>query len=142
MTCLRPDPLRSDADPLKVLDEPLAGFALDLVLQFQNCFGWRFDQDSLQGLLLLALRHFPEPGCGSRRVEAPLPLEALIGRLQLAGDLIQGEDGLSLTPKGLQRLRSTFRSALGAAEWLQVRERIDEDLKLFSELDCLPMAMH
>ena len=113
--------------PLKVLDLPEAGYILDLAGRFSRSFGWRFDPESLHGLVQLACQHFP--GLEIRSCES------LIRRLQLAGDLAQGPRGLELTPSGRDRCRSTFRALLSAAEWHHAMDQVCEDLSVFSETE-------
>lgn len=140
MTCLYSDRHRIN-HPLKILNQPLAGYILDLVREFERRLGWGLDQDSLHGLLLLAGRHLP--GLKSRSSEAGSPpsFEALLGRLLLAGDLGQSEQGLVLTPRGKDRCRTIFRVLLAAPEWRHTLERIGEDLTVFAETDGLPLEM-
>mgnify|MGYP007029144136 CR=1 FL=1 len=113
--------------PLKVLDLPEAGYILDLARRFSHFFDWRFDQESLHGLVQLAGRHFPDLEIRS--------CESLIRRLQLVGDLAQGARGLELTPSGQERCRSTFSALLAAPEWHQAVGQVWEDLSIFSETE-------
>jgi hypothetical protein len=130
---LSPDHPHAAIHPLQVLDQLAAGYILDLAGKFGHKFEWRFDLDSLHKLVQLALQHFPglEISC----------CEALIGRLRLAGDLAQGDEGLELTSQGDERCRSTFRALLAAPEWHQALEGILEDLTIFAETDGVPFAV-
>lgn len=141
MTCLYPDNRSIAIHPLEVLDQPAAGHALDLAQRFRHCFGWRFDGESLHGLLLMALRHFPRLKIAAGASKDHPSCESLIRRLQLAGDLAQTGQGLVLTPQGEGRLRSTFLAVLAAPEWHQALERIAEDLAIFAETEGMPLAM-
>ncbi|WP_207101621.1 hypothetical protein [Paracoccus shandongensis] len=131
MTHLIADPLSTNIHPLRVLDLPAAGYILDLARKFGCAFGWRFDAESLSGLVQLALQHVP--GLEIRSCES------LIRRLQLAGDLVQGDRGLELTPGGRERCQSTFHALLTAPEWRQAIDQIREDLSVFSETEGIPL---
>lgn len=131
MTHLIADPLHATIHPLKVLDLPAAGYILDLVDEFCFAFDWRFDAESLSGLVQLAAQHVP--GLEIRSCEA------LIRRLQLAGDLAQGDRGLELTPCGRARCRSTFRTFLTAPAWCEAIDQIREELSVFSETEGIPL---
>lgn len=113
--------------PLKVLDLPEAGYILDLAGRFSHSFDWRFDAESLHGLVQLAWRHFLRLEVGS--------CESLIRRLQLAGDLVQGTRGLELTPSGRDRCQTTFRALLSTPEWHHAVDQVCEDLSVFSETE-------
>lgn len=113
--------------PLKVLDLPEAGYTLDLAGRFSSSFDWRFDLESLHGLVQLTWQHFPDLEIRS--------CESLIRRLQLAGDLAQGVRGLELTPSGKERCRSKFREMLSAPEWYHAMDQVCEDLSVFSEME-------
>lgn len=140
MTCLRPD-LHSLSDhPLEVLNQPAAGYILDLVSGFQHSFQWRFDQDVLQGLLFLALQHAPVLGIFIRDDDPCSLGEALIWRLQVAGDLAEDDQGFRLTPQGEERRCSTFHDALTAPAWSQVLERVQDDVATFAETEGVPLT--
>lgn len=141
MTHLRPDPQSTTIHPLEVIDQPAAGYVLDLVRRFQGCFAWRLDQDSLRGLLTLAARHFPAlriHDCADRLHPSQ---DALIRRLQVAGDLACDRQELSLTDKGERRCNATFHAALTAPIWVKALEQIQEDLMIFAETEGIPLAM-
>lgn len=133
MTPLSPDHPHAAVHPLQVLDQPTAGYILDLAKKFGREFEWRFDLDTLHKLVQLALQHIPglEISC----------CEALILRLRLAGDLAYGDEGLELTSQGDERCRSTFRTLLAAPEWHQALEGILEELTIFAETDGVPFAV-
>lgn len=122
-------------DPLEILDQPVAGYILDLTWRFRDSFDWRFDQESLHGLLLLALRHFPELGAGVSGTGISPPYVSLIRRLQIAGDLVCDGSGLALTDRGEERRRLTFHAVLAAPEWRLTLERIGEDMAVFAETE-------
>lgn len=140
MTCLHSDHHHTN-HPLKILAQPLAGYILDLVREFESFLGWGLDQDSLHGLLLLAERHLPDLKSRSSETGSPPSFEALLGRLLLAGDLAQSRQGFVLTPRGKERCRTIFGARLGAPEWRHTLERIGEDLAVFAETDGLPLEM-
>lgn len=133
MTPLSPDHPHAAIHPLQVLDQPAAGYILDLAGRFGRALEWRFDLDSLHKLVQLAHRHFPG-------LEISY-CEALIRRLQLAGDLAHGDQGLELTSQGDERCRSNFRTLLAAPEWHQALECTLEDLTIFAETDGVPFAV-
>jgi hypothetical protein len=56
---LSPDHPHAAIHPLQVLDQLAAGYILDLAGKFGHKFEWRFDLDSLDKLVQLALQHFP-----------------------------------------------------------------------------------
>lgn len=131
MTHLIADPVHAAIHPLKVLDLPAAGYILDLAEKFGRSFAWRFDAESLSGLVQLASQYVP-----GLKIQS---CEALVGRLQLAGDLVQGARGLELTSCGRDRCRSTFRALLAAPAWREAIDQIREDLSVFSEMEGVPL---
>ena len=140
MTGLRPD-LHSFSDhPLEVLDHPAAGYILDLVYRFRLFFEWPFDQEVLYGLLFLALPHVPASGICIPDDDSRSWWEALIWRLQAAGDLAQDEHGFRLTSQGEKRRCSTFQDMLAAPVWSQALEQVHEDLEDFAETEGVPLA--
>jgi hypothetical protein len=140
MTGLRPD-LHSFSDhPLEVLDQPAAGYILDLVYRFRLFLEWPLDQDVLYSLLFLALPHVPASGICNPDDDSRSLWEALIWRLQAAGDLAQDEHGFLLTPQGEKRRCSTFQDNLAAPAWSQALEQVHEDLEHFAETEGVPLA--
>ncbi|WP_188717344.1 hypothetical protein [Paracoccus acridae] len=140
MTSLRPD-LHSFSDhPLEVLDQPAAGYILDLVYRFRLFFEWPFDQEVLYGLLFLALPHVSASGICTLDDNSRSLWEALIWRLQAAGDLAQDEHGFVLTPHGQERRCSTFQDILAAPAWSQALEQVHEYLEHFAETEGVPLA--
>lgn len=139
MTCWPHDFSALSNHPLEVLDQPEAGYILDLVSRFRQFFEWRFDQDVLHGLLFLALQHLPASDiCGDD--DACSSWQALVLRLQVAGDLDQDEQGFLLTPQGEERRSSTFHDMLAAPTWSQALEQVHEDLANFAETEGVPLA--
>jgi hypothetical protein len=139
MTCLRLDFSALSDHPLEVLDQPEAGYILDLVCRFRHIIEWRFDQDVLHGLLFLALQHLPASDICSRGEYAYSSWQALIGRLQVAGDLDQDEQGFLLTPQGEERRSFIFHDMLTAPTWSRALEQVHEDLANFAETEGVPL---
>ena len=141
---MTPFPLESSLmiiHPIEVLNQPAAGYVLDLAATFRDFFAWPLDQDCLCGLLTLAQRHFPASSLDPSGDKIQPSQRALILRLQAAGDLTYGQRGFSLTIAGEKRRRSAFRAALTAPEWLQTLELIQENLKVLAETEGLPLAV-
>lgn len=137
----RSDRCHAAIHPIEWLNQPAAGHVLDLVQKFHRSFGWPFDRESLHGLIFLALRHFPRMQIDTCGMEIQPSYDALIRRLQLAGNLAQEEQGFILTPWGEERCRSTFHAALTAPEWLHALDRICEDLTILAETEGIPLVM-
>lgn len=140
MTCLRPGVQSFSNLPLEVINQPAAGYILDLVSEFRNYLEWRFDHDVLQGLLFLALQHISAPDAQSGSDHVYSSWKALILRLQVAGDLAQDEQGFLITVQGEKRRSSTFRDVLRVPAWSQALEQVHEDLVNFAETDGVPLA--
>lgn len=139
MTCLHSGSQATFVHPLKLMDQPISGYILDIVYKFEKILAWRLDYETLSALLSLALRYFPS--LNDQNNEACPSTEALIRRLQIAGHLAYDGYGLALTVAGKKRHRTIFRLALADPVWMHALERIEEELMVFAETEGVPLAI-
>lgn len=139
MTCLHPDPRSAFVHPLKIMDQPVSGYILDIVDKFKGILAWRLDYETVTALLSLALKYFPTlSDQDDKTCSSP---EALVRRLQVAGYLAHDRQGLTLTTAGKERHRTIFHLALAEPIWVKALAQMEEDLMVFAETEGMPLAI-
>ena len=132
-----------DPHPIAALDQPEAGYLLDLLREFQDAFPSGMEPETWSALACLAARHVPllQARFGFQAGGASPAFDALAGRLRLAGHVEHRTgQGLVLSRRGAGRLDGLFRPLVRSGDWMDVLDAVRDELIWYAETESLPLT--